>query len=53
MLREKKYFAENPPGILVKKEKDGKLLYFVTEEYKPTIFETDAYQQMESQIRNL
>ncbi|XP_051161048.1 uncharacterized protein LOC127281394 isoform X1 [Leptopilina boulardi] len=53
ILNEKKYFAENPPGILVKKEKDGKLLKIDTEKYEATLFEIDAYGQMESQIRNL
>lgn len=48
----KKYYAENPPGVLVEHSdltrKESK-----TMEFEPTLFELEAYEKFEAAIRNL
>lgn len=54
MMTEKKYFSENPPGILVDSTTKGKQKSAAeTIQYEPTIFERDAYEKFESAIKNL
>ncbi|XP_008212066.2 uncharacterized protein LOC103317097 isoform X1 [Nasonia vitripennis] len=54
IMIEKKYFSENPPGILVESTTNDKQKSAAqTIKYEPTIFEQDAYEKFESAIKNL
>ncbi|XP_058792366.1 mucin-2-like [Phymastichus coffea] len=45
IVEDQKYFIDNPPGTLMEKDKPTT--------YEPTIFEEDAYEQLEKTIRHL
>ncbi|XP_048507636.1 uncharacterized protein LOC125500153 [Athalia rosae] len=53
ILTAKKYYAENPPGILTKYADSNVAKDAKTTEFEPTLFELEAYEKFESAIRNL
>ncbi|XP_068993648.1 uncharacterized protein [Neodiprion pinetum] len=52
IIKAKRYYADNPPGVLVE-HANSEIKESKTTEFEPTLFELEAYENFESAIRNL